>query len=59
MSFHGKAAKPTALYRLNTRIEHDQADYIKAEVKKSKGELTDGDVVRALLAEAISNRKKK
>lgn len=49
--------KTEALHRVNTRIFISQAAFIKNEVKKSKGEMSEGDVHRALLAEAISNRK--
>lgn len=48
-----------AMYRLNTRIPFEIDAYVKNEVKKSKGELTEADVYRALLEEAITNRKKK
>lgn len=53
-----KAARE-AMYRLNTRIPHAIDAYVKSEVKKSKGELTEADVYRSLLEEAITNRKKK
>lgn len=46
------------LVRVNTRIFAHQDEYIKSEAKRSKGELSEGDVTRALLDEAISNRKK-
>lgn len=48
-----------AMYRLNTRIPEEIDAYVKNEVKKSKGALTEADVYRALLEEAITNRKKK
>lgn len=47
------------MYRLNTRIPEEIDAYVKNEVKKSKGALTEADVYRALLEEAITNRKKK
>ncbi len=48
-----------AMYRLNTRIPFEIDAYVKNEVKKSKGALTEADVYRALLEEAITNRKQK
>lgn len=45
--------------RSNTRIFPHQKAFIKAEAKKSKGELKDADVHRALLDEAINARKNK
>lgn len=47
------------VYRLSSRIFGDQIDYIKSEAKKSKGKLNESEVLRLLLDEAISNRKKK
>lgn len=47
------------LVRFNTRIREDQQSYIKSEVKKSKGALTEGQLTRTLLDEAITNRKSK
>lgn len=58
MAFY-KTKDKTALSRLNTRIFSHQSDFIKKEVKKSKGTLTDGDVIREMLDEAITNRKQK
>ncbi len=54
-----KAAKVErdSMKRVNTRITPDQHAFIKNEVKKSKVFLTEGDVFRALLEEAITNRK--
>jgi len=49
----------TVMHRFNTRITEEQRKFIKQEVKKSKGETTEGEVTRALLDEAISNRKNK
>lgn len=46
------------LIRVNTRISEEQATYIKEQVKKSNGTLTEGEVTRQLLDEAINNRKK-
>lgn len=43
--------------RVNTRIWEHQDAFIKKEAEKSKGELSEGDVHRALLEEAITNRK--
>ncbi len=48
-----------SLKPVNTRIAVDQDAFIKSEVKKSKGVLTEGEVHRALLDEAITNRKNK
>lgn len=45
-------------HRLSSRIFEDQLEYIRNEAKKSKGVLTESDVLRELLDEAISNRKK-
>lgn len=47
------------VHRLSSRIFKDQIDFIRSEVKKSKGELNESDVLRLLLDEAIINRKKK
>jgi hypothetical protein len=54
-----KTAKKAAMTRVNTRISAAQAAFIKAEARKSKGALSEGDVHRALLAEAIEARKAK
>lgn len=45
--------------RAAARIFQHQADFIKAEARKSKGTFTEGDIHRQLLDEAINNRKKK
>ncbi len=53
------------LQRINTRIFKSQHEYVKNEVIKSrKGRgptwgISEGDVYRTLLQEAITNRKKK
>lgn len=47
------------VHRLNSRIFKDQNAYIQAEAKRSKGMLNESDVLRELLDEAITNRKKK
>jgi len=49
--------KPTQMHRVNTRIFAHQDEFIKNEVKKSKGALTEGEVTRQLLDEAIISRK--
>lgn len=51
-------SKEEKMHRVNTRIFARQDNYIKAEAKKSKGKLSEGDVHRTLLNEAISNRSK-
>lgn len=51
--------KTKVMHRFNTRITDEQRKFIKQEVKKSKNALTEGEVTRALLDEAISNRNKK
>ncbi len=53
------AEKKRSLKPVNTRIAVDQDAFIKSEVKKSKGVLTEGEVHRALLDEAIIIRKSK
>jgi len=53
----GEKAKP--MPRAAARIFQHQADFIKAEAKKSKGKFTEGDIHRQLLDEAITRRKKK
>ncbi len=58
MSASTKVKKET-LKRVNTRIHESQDAFIKSEVKRSKGELTEGDVHRALLDEAITMRENK
>lgn len=55
----GSPNKKKVMPRASARIFQHQADFIKAEAKKSKGEFTEADVHRQLLDEAITNRKKK
>jgi hypothetical protein len=57
MSSNNSTQKKEILHRVNTRIFASQDAFIKAEAKKSKGQLSEGDVHRALLEEAITNRK--
>lgn len=57
MGSNNSKPKKDTLHRVNTRIFGHQDAYIKAEAKKSKGELSEGDVHRALLDEAITSRK--
>ncbi len=45
------------VHRLNSRIFKDQIVFIRSEVKNSKGELTESEILRELLDEAITNRK--
>lgn len=45
--------------RVNTRITLAQDAYIKSEAKKSKGTISEGEVHRTLLDEAIISRKNK
>lgn len=59
MTSKTKAQKAKPMPRAAARIFQHQADFIKAEAKKSKGTLTEGDVHRQLLDEAINNRKTK
>lgn len=50
-------AKKEPMKRVNTRVLESHDDFVKAEVKRSKGALTEGDVYRMLLEEAITARK--
>jgi len=55
-----KPQKP--MPRFNTRIREDQQEFLKSEVKKSKGVLSEGSLTRELLdlgIEAYKNKKKK
>lgn len=52
-----KDSQPDALRRLDNRIFNSQFDYIDGEMKRLKQ--GQGEVLRTLLAEAITNRKKK
>lgn len=45
------------LKRVNTRITAAQDAFIKKEVEKSRGEMTEGDVHRMLLAKGIISHK--
>lgn len=45
--------------RVNTRITPAQDSYIKSEAKKSRGTISEGEIHRALLDEAIISRKNK
>lgn len=49
--------KKEVLKRVNTRIREDQDAFIKAEVKKSGGTLTEGEVHRQLLDKGIASTK--
>ncbi len=51
--------KKDTMKRVNTRIFAHQDAFIKAAVMKAEGRLTEGDVHRALLDEAIYHRKNK
>lgn len=51
--------KNTKTHRFNTRIFEYQRDFIKNEVKQSKGSLSEGDVLRTALDEYIKKRNKK
>lgn len=57
MSVKDKKADKENLRRLNTRITGAQETYAKAKVKKSKGELTEGEVYRDLLDKGIKADK--
>lgn len=57
MTSKTKAKKP--MPRAAARIFQHQADFIKAEARKSRGEFTEGVVHRQLLDEAIISRKEK
>lgn len=46
------------MHRINTRVPIEIDLFVKSEVKKSNGTLTEGVVYRILLEEAINNRKK-
>jgi len=55
-----KPQKP--MPRFNTRIREDQQEFLKSEVKKSKGVLSEGSLTRELLdlgIEVYKNKKKK
>lgn len=47
------------MHRFNTRIRADQRTYIKTEVKRSKGETTEGELTRELLDLGITSHKAK
>jgi hypothetical protein len=55
----GKPRNAVAWPRLHTRVFPHQEAYVKAEVKKSRKKISEGEVYRALIDEAINNRKKK
>lgn len=57
MSPTTNSKKADTLKRVNTRIFERQDAFIKAEVKRSKGTKTEGEVTRELLDEAIAARK--
>ena len=57
MASKNSTKKGEALVRVNTRIFERQDAFIKSEAKRSKGDLTEGDVTRQLLDEGISNHK--
>lgn len=60
MSVSTSLTKKEPMRRMvNTRIFEHQSRYIKAEAKRSKGKLTESDVFRILLDEAITSRKTK
>lgn len=55
-----KQQKP--MHRFNTRIREDHRDFLKGEVKKSKGTLSEGELTREILdlgIEVYKNKKKK
>lgn len=52
-----KKDSPDALRRLDNRIFNSQFDFIEKEMKREKK--GQGEVLRELLAEAITNRKQK
>jgi hypothetical protein len=54
-----KGEKAKRMPRATARIFQHQVDFIKGEAKKSKGALTEGEIHRQLLDEAIAGRKKK
>ncbi len=51
-------AESRLMPRTFDRIRQDQLDFIKSEAKASKGELSEAEVHRQLLDEAITKRKK-
>lgn len=55
----GKPKNKVAWPRLNTRVFPHQDEYVKKEVKRSKGKVSEGEVYRTLIDEAIIIRKKK
>ena len=56
MSSNQKSKDTKSLHRVNTRIFVYQDVFIKGEVKKSKEVVSEGEVHRTLLAEAIEAR---
>lgn len=55
-------ARVKPMHRFNTKIRENQRDFIKGEVKKSKGALSEGEIARELLdlgIEVYKNKKKK
>jgi hypothetical protein len=50
--------KKKAMARLNTRIPHEDAEYVKSVVKKSKDNVTEGDIYRLIIKEGIISHKK-
>lgn len=54
--------KQKPMPRFNTRIREDQQEFLKDEVKKSKGALSEGSLTREILdlgIEVYKNNKKK
>jgi len=54
-----KNTKKEPMHRVNTRIRNEQAQFIKSESKKSKGEFGEGDIHRQLLDLGITAYKSK
>lgn len=49
--------KRKAMARLNTRIPAEDSEYVKSIVKKSKGDVTEGDVYRTFIRDGIIAHK--
>ncbi len=53
----GKPKNKVALKPLYTRVFIHQDDYVKVEVKKSKGAMSEGELYRELIDLGINSRK--
>lgn len=55
----GKPKNEVAWPRLSTRVFPHQNEYVKKEAKRLKGKVSEGEIWRSLLDEAINSRKEK